>query len=256
MLGLLLAPVFAVALMMSLGLTLVLVKDGVEAGGEWDTFEAQMRHYTDRLELTSDGSLVLHRTSHPVYWVFATFGVSWMVCLIVGYLLEQLRRNVWSSASPLSARPPRTSRTELISSLHELASQAHRAHSGRFFARLICARLGQPRWGLTSFFILTRRGLGQVVDFRTSSLSVRIRRAACTRSHLSAPFISRYFRQPTAALRFLAGDRVTAAAIPVPGTNFRSAAVAIAAGGTHFRMCACAVHRYAAVRPTLHTVRC
>ena len=97
-LGVLLVPVFAVALLFSLGTTFILARDVLAARGDWGAFEAQMRHYSDRLDVAADGSLVLHRAPFPVASFVATLVVGWFVALVAGYLLERIRRDVWSSA--------------------------------------------------------------------------------------------------------------------------------------------------------------
>jgi hypothetical protein len=102
--GLLLAPVFAVALLFSLGTTFLLVKDLIEARGDRGAFEAHMRHYSDRLEVAADGSFVIHRAPYPILSFFATMVLSWVLSFLTGYLLERLRRHVWSRASGGPAR--------------------------------------------------------------------------------------------------------------------------------------------------------
>ena len=97
---LLLAPLFAVALLFALGTTLILAKDILAARGDWASFEAQMRHYSDSLEAAPDGSLVFHRAPYPVASFLGMVGVSWAVALLLGYLLERLRRDVRSPAGP------------------------------------------------------------------------------------------------------------------------------------------------------------
>lgn len=93
--GFLLAPLFAAALLCSLGTTFLLVKDMIAAQGDWEAFEAQMRHYSDRLETAPDGSLKLNRAPYPVGSFLLTLGTCWIVALLLGYLLERLRRDVW-----------------------------------------------------------------------------------------------------------------------------------------------------------------
>jgi len=97
-LGLLLTPVFAVALLFSLAMTFILVKDVIEARGDWDTFEAQTRHYSDGFDVAADGSLLVHRAAHPVASFLAMVAGSWVVAGLAWYVLERLRRKAWSSA--------------------------------------------------------------------------------------------------------------------------------------------------------------
>lgn len=92
--GLLLIPLFAVAVLAALGMTYTLVKDGVGSGGNAADFEARLRHYSDWLEVRPDGSWVLHQTAHPVASFLVFFVGSWGATILLGYVLERLRRRV------------------------------------------------------------------------------------------------------------------------------------------------------------------
>jgi hypothetical protein len=92
--GLLLIPLFAVAVLAALMMTYTLVKDGIGSGGDPADFEALLRHYSDRLEVRPDGSWVLHKAPHPVASFLAFFVGSWAVATLLGYVLERLRRRV------------------------------------------------------------------------------------------------------------------------------------------------------------------
>lgn len=94
--GLLLAPVFAVALLLAVGLTVVLIEHAIDSRGNWEQFEGSMRHYSDRLEATADGALVMHEAAHPVAMYMGVLAGSWVVALLLGYAIERLRRNVWA----------------------------------------------------------------------------------------------------------------------------------------------------------------
>jgi hypothetical protein len=98
--GLLLAPIFAVAMLSALGATFLLFSNLAESRGDWEQFEAQLRHYSDRLETAPDGSFELRRAPHPVAAFLGIVAGSWAVALLLGYLIERLRRDVWS-ARPL-----------------------------------------------------------------------------------------------------------------------------------------------------------
>ena len=96
MAGLLLAPLFAVALLLAIATTFTLVKDAIDSRGDASSFESRIRHYSDRLEVGPDGSLVSHRASHPIAMFVAMTVASWVVVLILGSILERLRRDVWA----------------------------------------------------------------------------------------------------------------------------------------------------------------
>ena len=92
--GLLLIPLFAGAVFVALLMTFTLVRDGIASKGHLDDFEARVRHYSDRLEVTPDGSLIIHRAPHPVAPLLALLVGSWAVAGFLGYVLERLRRRV------------------------------------------------------------------------------------------------------------------------------------------------------------------
>lgn len=91
--GLVLAPLFAISLMTAVVGTVVLVKDAVTAD-DWGDFESRYRHYTDRMEITDDGQLLMHRSEHPIAAFVAIVLVSWIAALGFGWLLELLRRSL------------------------------------------------------------------------------------------------------------------------------------------------------------------
>ncbi len=93
-----LAAAFAVSLMLALGLTFVLVKDVIAAQGDWAAFEAQMRHYSDRPEVTAAGSFGFRRAQYPVASFFGSVIASWIASLLLGSLFERLRRKGWASS--------------------------------------------------------------------------------------------------------------------------------------------------------------
>ena len=88
--GLLLIPVFAVACLAALGFTSLLITNTIEAWGDWDSFVAQMRHYSDRIEVTPDGAILMHRARHPVATFFGMLAAACMTALLTGYALRRL----------------------------------------------------------------------------------------------------------------------------------------------------------------------
>ena len=95
--GFLLALVFAAALLSSLGMTFQLVMHAVECRGDWGCFEAHMRHYSDRFEVTADGSFVSYSVPHPVRSFVIMLVVAWVVTMLVALALHRLfrRSGVW-----------------------------------------------------------------------------------------------------------------------------------------------------------------
>lgn len=96
--GLLLVPLFALALFAAVAMTWTFVKEGVSSGGEWRRFESGMRHYSDRLERAPDGSLIGHRAAHPIATGAALLAGSWIAALLTGWALERLRRSYYADA--------------------------------------------------------------------------------------------------------------------------------------------------------------
>ena len=80
------------ALTMSLGFTLTLAMDTIEADGDWEQFEAGMHHYSDRLEWGPDGRLVMHRAAYPVATFFAFYAGTCVVTAASAWAFHRLGR--------------------------------------------------------------------------------------------------------------------------------------------------------------------
>jgi hypothetical protein len=89
--GLVLALVFAGAAVSALGITWVTVKDAIYSRGSLETFEAHIRHYSDRLETTEQG-LLLHRAEHPFVLHFGMLGAAWLLTLGSATALNRLQK--------------------------------------------------------------------------------------------------------------------------------------------------------------------
>jgi hypothetical protein len=88
--GLVLALVFAGAAVTSLAVTWLTAKHAFESGGSMDTFEAHLRHYSDRMEVYDEG-LRIHRARHPLLLHFGMLAAVWVVTLASGMAIHRLR---------------------------------------------------------------------------------------------------------------------------------------------------------------------
>jgi hypothetical protein len=73
---------------------LLLVMNVVDARGDAQFLEAQLRHYSDRWESGPDGSFVIRRAAHPILSFLALVVVSWGAAFLSGYAIERLRLRV------------------------------------------------------------------------------------------------------------------------------------------------------------------
>lgn len=58
--------------------------------GDSELFEARMRHYVERLDLTPEGTLGLVAEQNPVTQVIAVVTLSWLVALGCGIALRRI----------------------------------------------------------------------------------------------------------------------------------------------------------------------
>jgi hypothetical protein len=90
--GLTHAIVFAICVLVAIVGTFALGKDIVETRGDPAAFEARIRHYTDRLALTPDGSIVHRQSEHPILQFVGSLAAAWVLAFLLGYALERLSR--------------------------------------------------------------------------------------------------------------------------------------------------------------------
>jgi hypothetical protein len=90
--GLTLAIVFAMCVLAAIVGTFALGKDVVEARGDSAALEARIRHYTDSLALTPDGSIVLRQSEHPIVRFVGSLAVAWVLAFLSGFALERISR--------------------------------------------------------------------------------------------------------------------------------------------------------------------
>ena len=86
--GLALALMFAGCAVIALAMTWLTVKDAAASDGSLTTFEAHIRHYSDRLEVVN-GELTLHRVRHPFALHFGALVGAWIGTIGAGTLFSR-----------------------------------------------------------------------------------------------------------------------------------------------------------------------
>lgn len=89
--GLVLALMLSAATISAVGLTWITVKDAVQSGGSLESFEAAIRHYSDRVEMDDEG-IRLIRARHPFLLHFGMLAVCWIAMLAIAATLRRLLR--------------------------------------------------------------------------------------------------------------------------------------------------------------------
>ena len=89
--GLGLALIFAGASVSALAITFLTVKDALESNGSLETFEAHIRHYSDRLVMDETGIYMI-RAPHPFAYHFGMLALCWVVAVLSFVGLRYLLR--------------------------------------------------------------------------------------------------------------------------------------------------------------------
>ena len=92
-LGLPFALVFAGATTSAVVITAMTLMDAVESEGSLETFEARIRHYSDRLDSDEHGIRYV-RADHPFLQHFGLIALCWVVAIGSGAAVCYLKRQI------------------------------------------------------------------------------------------------------------------------------------------------------------------
>jgi hypothetical protein len=87
----LLPPLFAVSLFVGVPVTFVVVDTAIDSHVEIEQFEADIRHYTDKM-VVENGTFAFKQASHPLLQFVGIAGASWFIAAGTFYASVCLRR--------------------------------------------------------------------------------------------------------------------------------------------------------------------
>lgn len=90
--GLALALMLSAATLSAVGITWITVKDAVQSGGSLESFEAAIRHYSDRIEVDDQGIRFI-RARHPFLLHFGMLALCWVATVAIAAALRHLLRD-------------------------------------------------------------------------------------------------------------------------------------------------------------------
>lgn len=98
LIGLVLALTFAGSATVAVGATVMTVKDAISSNGSLESFEARIRHYTDRLVSDEEGFRFVH-VPHPFLQHFGMILIAWSVAIVTAIALRKLEASMRSPRS-------------------------------------------------------------------------------------------------------------------------------------------------------------